>query len=100
MHFKIRIFRTAWINILVIFLAVYAFLIITEIIGADEMLQDKLMIGFVGSLFSIFGYGFMKAQAVKLGLFHLDSNCFLWQLVDLSNYSDGRRIRMNIAVNT
>lgn len=57
MKHKLKIYKTIWVNVLVIFLAMYAFLIISELIHSNESLQDALMIGFVGSLFTIFGYG-------------------------------------------
>jgi hypothetical protein len=57
MGFRLKIYKTVWINLLVIFLAVYPFLILSELIGSDESLQDTLMIGFIGSFFTIFGFG-------------------------------------------
>lgn len=72
MSFKLKIFKTVWVNLLVIFLAVYLFLIISELLTSNEAIGNSLMIGFVGSLFSIFGYGLMFWLGFLIAILILD----------------------------
>lgn len=59
MSFKLKIFKTIWVNALVIFLAVYLFGIISELISSESSIANSLFIGFIGGLYSVFGYGAM-----------------------------------------
>ena len=72
MRYKLKIYKTIWVNALVIFLAVYAFLIISELLQSDQSLRDILIIGFVGSLFTIFGYGIMFWTGFLVAILILD----------------------------
>jgi len=78
MKAKFEIFRTNWINIAGIFIALYSIAILSSLfrlipdkLTTDEFL-NSLVMGFIGGLYGIIGYGFMFWIGFILVLFLLD----------------------------
>lgn len=74
MNIKLKIFLTNWINILVIFIAVYATIIISELlkIQSTHDIPDALSTGFLGGLFAIIFYGAVFWIGFVIAMFLLD----------------------------
>lgn len=74
MNIKLKIFLTNWINILVIFIAVYATVIISELlqIQSTQDIPDALSTGFLGGLFAIIFYGAVFWIGFVIAMFLLD----------------------------
>ena len=54
-----KLLLTNWVNVVAISAAIYLSLILSELIRSDGEFMNSLAIGLFGSLFAIFGYGFI-----------------------------------------
>ena len=72
MKTKLKLFKTNWINVLGIFLAVYLFLIAVALANQENSFFSSLLEALIGSLVSILGYGLVFWVGFLAVLFILD----------------------------
>lgn len=72
MKTKLKLFKTNWINVLGIFLAVYLFLIAVALANQENSFFSSLLAALIGSLVSILGYGLVFWVGFLAVLFILD----------------------------
>lgn len=69
---KLKIFLTNWINIVGIFLTLYLFVIVSELVKMNGDIQNSLTIGFIGGLLGLIFYGSIFWISFILAMFLLD----------------------------
>ena len=72
MKINLKLFKTNWINVLGIFLAVYLFLIAVALANQENSFFASLLEALIGGLISVVGYGSVFWIGFLLVLFILD----------------------------